>query len=125
MAQKQKTTLRDMAQDAKAMLNANPGMNYVYRQLAHGLMFVLQPVGENRWRLAIARHDTHPSDTELDIVRNAFGIPAGVDFTKDKYERAATKGPGTLTYYRLQAEWLDYTNGFPTETTRTDHALAA
>jgi predicted ATPase len=59
------------------------GALYSHRKLERGLEIVLQrhteADGKMRWRLALGRTDVSPSEEEIAICRNAFGVPAATE----------------------------------------------
>ena len=75
---------------------------FVHRKLAHGLELVLQRSGRH-YRLALARPDTAPSDTETEICAAAFRVPPGYEphhITKQRPGKT-----GTLTYHVVEIYW--------------------
>ena len=103
-----KTTLRDMADQAKHMLTANPDLRFVHRRLAHGMEWVIERNGQ-QWRLAAAREDTYPSGMEITILRNAFDVPISIDETRALKTRIHPKTGREITYHTVELAWIDRT----------------
>lgn len=75
---------------------------YVEKALFGGLMLVLERRGE-RWRLALARTRTAPSQEEAAIVARDFGLPAGVEWQWLQKKNAKRK----VTYYVAECTWVE------------------
>lgn len=108
MAKEKKPSLREMAQEAKQMLLVNPEMRHVHRILSHGLEFVIERTDETRWRLAVARTNVFPSETEMNIVRSAFDVPVGSDEERERIPYTLPKTGRIVTYHRIECRWMDY-----------------
>lgn len=69
--------LERMAAEMRAMLT-DTSARWVHRRLSRGLELVLQRTDE-RWRLALARAETWPSNEEIAVCKAAFQVPDPVD----------------------------------------------
>lgn len=97
-------SLRQIADEMKQLVIAGK-MNWVHQRLPRGLEIVLQRTG-HRWRLAVARTDTYPSEIEINIVRAAFGVPGPTETTQSTVQR--TGKSGSITYHKIECDWIDY-----------------
>ena len=78
--------------------------SFAHRKLAHGLEIVLQRTG-CQYRLALARPDVAPSDTEIELCAAAFRVPAGCEphhITKQRPGKT-----GLLTYHVAELYWTE------------------
>ena len=86
-----------LATNMREMLNVQ-GIRFVHRRLARGLEIVLQR-DDHKWRLALGRTDVAPSDSEIEICRDAFGVPEGTEVSNVSKKRWNPKtGTATLMY---------------------------
>ena len=78
-----------------------------YYRLPRGLEIVMQRMGDQQWRLAVARRDTTPSADEITIVREAFKVPAGTEETTAKKERKHPKTNLPIHYNVVEMFWQE------------------
>ncbi|MCL4862956.1 MAG: hypothetical protein KJZ93_26335, partial [Caldilineaceae bacterium] len=83
---------------------------YIHRVLFGGLHVLLERRDE-RWRLAIARIGTVPSQTEAATVARDFGLPAGIEWSYgQKPVKNVNVGRGRqprLKYNLLECSWIE------------------
>lgn len=75
---------------------------YVLRPLFGGLQVALERNGEC-WRLAIARLDTMPTNTEVGVVARDFGVPEGTKWQASHKPNPKKK----VTYKVLECTWRE------------------
>jgi hypothetical protein len=78
-----------------------------YTALPRGLELVMQRNEEHYWRLAVARRDTTPSLEEIEIVRDAFNVPAGTEETTEIKKRLHPKTNMPITYHVVEMKWYE------------------
>ncbi len=78
-----------------------------YAKLPRGLEIVMQRMGDQQWRLAVARQDTMPSADEITIVRDAFNVPAGTEETPGVKTRKSPKTNLPVTYNVVEMTWQE------------------
>ncbi len=79
---------------------------WVHHRLGHGLELVMQRK-EGRWRLALGREMVYPSETEVDVCRQAFAVPAGAEQERLMRMRRHAKTGRTITYYVVEVTWRE------------------
>lgn len=77
---------------------------FVHRKLVRGLEIVLQRNGR-QYRLALARSDGAPSDSEIEICAQAFRVPADCEPHRTVKERPGKTG--VLTYHVAELYWTE------------------
>lgn len=77
---------------------------FVHRKLVRGLEIVLQRTGR-QYRLALARSDVAPSDSEIEICARAFQLPADVEPHHTVKHRSGKTG--TFTAYVAELFWTE------------------
>lgn len=75
---------------------------YVLRTLFGGLRVALERNGD-RWRLAIARLDVMPSNTEAKVIARDFGVPEGTEWQASHKPNTKRK----VTYKVLECTWRE------------------
>lgn len=83
-----------------------PGQ-YDRAKLVNGLDIILHHVGEQRWRLAMAREDAYPSDVEVRIVREVFQAPESADESRSEKQHTHPKTNRQITYRRVEITWKE------------------
>lgn len=83
-----------------------------HHRLPRGLEIVMQrhveSSGAMRWRLALGRQDVAPSDEEIAICRNAFGVPEGTEHTAAQTKNRPSKKTGKLiTWHIVEMYWYE------------------
>ncbi|MBK8772674.1 MAG: hypothetical protein IPM06_19915 [Rhizobiales bacterium] len=76
-------------------------------KLANGLDVILQQVEEHRWRLAMARENVYPSDTEVDVCRNAFDVPSAAEEQRSAHQYRHPKTHRVIEYRRVELFWTE------------------
>lgn len=105
-AQKRPSELDRIAGEMLQMITQTDA-RWVHRRLSRGLEIVIQRTG-SRYRLAIARQGTWPSDDELAVVAKRFNATAAADFperTTKKFRNPKTDTE--ITYHVIQIEWTE------------------
>lgn len=100
--------LEQMAQRMRAQLEPVQ-KGYIHRVLFGGLHEQLERRDE-RWRLAIARIGTVPSQTEAATVARDFGLPAGIEWSYGQKPVKVNVGRGRqprLRYNILECSWIE------------------
>ena len=81
------------------------GAMYSHQRLQRGLEIVLQrhveSNGAMRWRLALGRPDVAPSEEEIAICRNAFGVPVGTEHTAVQSKSRYSKKSGIASNWHI------------------------
>lgn len=82
-----------------------------HQRLPRGLELVMQrhveDSGAVRWRLALGRTDVVPSEEEIRICSEAFGVPAGTEHTVRTTERKNPKTGSINTWYVAEMYWYE------------------
>ena len=76
-------------------------------KLANGLDVILQQVEEHRWRLAMARENVFPSDTEVDTCRKCFDVPAAAEEQRSEKQYKHPKTGRVIEYRRVELFWME------------------
>ena len=101
-------TLTKLANDMRKLIDPVQ-RGYVHRVLFGGLHVILER-REATWRLAIARINKPPSETEAATVARDFGLPAGTEWAYAKRPVKASVGRGRqpkLIYQVLECTWIE------------------
>lgn len=101
-------TLTKLAHDMRQLIEPVQ-RGYVHRVLFGGLHVVLEH-RETTWRLAIARINKPPSETEATTVARDFGLPAAIEWSYAKRPVKANAGRGRqpkLEYQVLECTWIE------------------
>ncbi len=85
------------------------GRPWCHRTLRHGLELVLAPVTD-RWRLALGRAGAPPSDIEVELVKTAFAVPAGVAVARSQKQRQVVGEVGQL-FHIAEMFWAQQEEG--------------
>ena len=97
------TKLTQLAADMRHIIDTT-GATYCHHKLSRGLELVLQRTGR-RYRLALGRTDTAPSDTEIELCMDAFNVPAGAEpHHVVKIRQGKT---GKLIYHVAELTWTE------------------
>lgn len=97
------TKLQQLAADMRHIIDTT-GAAYCHHKLSRGLEIVLQRTGR-RYRLALGRTDTAPSDTEIELCMAAFNVPAGAEpHHVVKIRQGKT---GKLIYHVAELTWTE------------------
>ena len=87
------------------------GAMYSHQRLEHGLEIVLQrhveSNGAMRWRLALGRVDVAPSEDEITICRNAFGVPVGTEHSEVKSKSRTGKTGIVSNWHIVEMYWYE------------------
>jgi hypothetical protein len=76
-------------------------------KLANGLDIILHRVDDQRWRLAMAREDTYPSDVEVKVVRERFDVPPAADEARSEKQHRHPKTGRVIKYRRVELTWKE------------------
>lgn len=101
-------TLTKLATDMRQLI-APVQRGYVHRVLFGGLHLLLERRDET-WRLAIARINKPPSETEAATVGRDFGVPDGTEWAYVQKPVKASIGRARqpkLTYQVLECTWIE------------------
>lgn len=102
------TELQKLAGNMRTLVAA--GARYMHTQIGNGLEAVLQRrvelTGAERWRLALGRRSTAPSDDEIANCREAFGVPAGTEHEVKTKQRTGKTGI-VSTWYVVEMYWFE------------------
>ena len=106
--------LAEIADEMRAQLVAGPGGSpdpdggqaAVHRPLVRGLQVVLARKGHQS-RLALGREGVYPSDTEVEVCRRAFRVPAGAETTKREATSRHPKTGRKIRYLVVELMWLE------------------
>ena len=97
------TKLQQLAADMRHIIDTT-GAAYCHHKLSRGLELVLQRT-DRRYRLALGRTDTAPSDTEIELCMDAFNVPAGAEpHHVVKIRQGKT---GKLIYHVAELTWTE------------------
>lgn len=92
---------------AKEMIDATQSGGFRHAKLPHGLEIVLERSGRT-CRLAMAREaPVRPSDTEVDVVRRAFGVPESAETTRCEKTRKLVKSGCNLHLNVAEVRWIE------------------
>ena len=83
---------------------------HAHQRLAHGLELVLQST-EGHFRLALGREAVYPSDTEVPVCREAFGVPDGAEEGKVLKTRHHPKTGRVIAYHVVEMTWRMWDGG--------------
>jgi hypothetical protein len=92
---------------AEDMTKTAKTKGHAYVILPRGLELVMQRNEEHYLRLAVARRDTTPSLDEIEIVRDAFKVPAGTEETIETKQRLHPKTKAPITYHVVEMKWYE------------------
>lgn len=102
------SAIEQMAQRMRAQLEP-VRRGYIHRVLFGGLHVLLERRGD-KWRLAIARIGTVPSQTEAATIARDFGLPAGIEWAFSQRPAKPKRGRGQsakLRYNVLECTWIE------------------
>lgn len=96
-----------LEQLADNMTRHTPGDSWSHEKLPHGLEIVLHRSGRS-CRLAVAREDpVQPSDTEVQVVLNAFHVPEGCELERKQVRRCHKATGRQIIYNVAQVHWTE------------------
>lgn len=99
------TKLAAIAHDMRTLVGQQPG--WAQQTLPRGLRIIYQRQPDGRVRLACAREDAYPSDTEIDLVRQAFHVPPSAEPERGEHRWLHPKTKRPVTFYRVQLQWME------------------
>jgi hypothetical protein len=76
-------------------------------KLVNGLDIILHRVTETQWRLALAREGAYPSEVEVELVRNAFDVPAAAEEARSDKSHTHPKTKRQIVYNRVEITWQE------------------
>lgn len=94
-----------VATDLRALVGAQPG--WAQSSLPRGTRIIYQRTEDGLTRLAVAREDAYPDADELDRLRAAFAIPAGIDPEHSEVRSVNPKTNRPVLYHRVQFKWRE------------------
>lgn len=94
-----------VATDLRALVGAQPG--WAQSSLPRGTRIIYQRTEDGLTRLAVAREDAYPDADEIDRLRAAFAIPAGIDPEHSEVRSVNRKTNRPVIYYRVQFKWRE------------------
>jgi hypothetical protein len=94
-----------VATDLRALVGAQPG--WAQSSLPRGTRIIYQRTEDGLTRLAVAREDAYPDADELDRLRAAFSIPAGIDPEHSEVRSVNPKTKRPVLYHRVQFKWRE------------------
>lgn len=99
------TKLATIADEMKTLVGQEP--TWAQRSLPRGLRIIYQRTEDGRLRLACAREDIYPSDVEIDLVRQAFAVPAAAEEERSEHRWLNPKTNRPVRFYRVELKWME------------------
>jgi hypothetical protein len=99
------TKLTTIADDMRTLVGQQPG--WAQQTLTRGLRIIYQRTEDGRIRLACAREDAYPSDTEINLVRQAFHVPPAADEERSDHRWLNPKTNRPVTFHRVELKWME------------------
>ena len=97
--------LTAIAAEMRALIT-DAGASYAHRRLAHGLELVLLRRGQ-QWRLALGRPGVRPSEQEVAVCMEAFGVAPDTEWHYDqKYKTGKLRNQGVV-YHLAEMFWTE------------------
>jgi len=104
MATNNQGNLIAIADNMRTLVQA-PG--WAQHTLPRGLQVIFQRTQDSRMRLAMARETVYPSDTEVELVCAAFGVPEGAETQRSQKAWTNPKTGRAILYSRIEVYWRE------------------
>lgn len=102
-ATRQQTRLDQIAVQMRQAV-ARPG-EWTRYKMAHGLDIILHHTDDVHWRLAAAREGAYPSVSEIEVLRERFGVPFAAEETRSQKYHTHPKTGRRIAYHVVEIIW--------------------